>query len=67
MLKVESKHPYLVLVDVAMPLLKRLDAAQEIKGRMPDVKIIFVNLNHDIDLIAEGRRTPSATFVTRCF
>jgi len=45
--QVASIHPQLVLVDVAMPLLNGLDAGEQVRHKMPDVKIIFVTMNHD--------------------
>ena len=60
-----SLHPHLVLVDVAMPLLNGLDAGQQIKHKMPDVKIIFVTMNHDVDLIAEAFRRGASGFLPK--
>lgn len=48
--------PDVILVDIGMPLLNGLDAVVRIKRRMPDVKVIYVTINHDPDLIAESLR-----------
>ena len=63
--QVASIHPDLVLVDIAMPLLNGLDAAQQIKHRLPDVKIIFVTMIHDVDLIAEAFRLGASGYLPK--
>jgi DNA-binding NarL/FixJ family response regulator len=63
--QVASLHPHLVLLDVAMPLLNGLDAGQRIKHKMPDVKIIFVTMHHDVDLIAEAFRRGASGYLPK--
>jgi DNA-binding NarL/FixJ family response regulator len=41
---VQSLHPDLVLLDIAMPLLNGIDAARQIKKSCPDVKLIFLTM-----------------------
>jgi DNA-binding NarL/FixJ family response regulator len=48
--------PDLVMVDLAMPLLNGLDAAKELKKRLPSVKLIFLTMNEDPDLAVEAVR-----------
>jgi CheY-like chemotaxis protein len=43
--------PEVVVVDVAMPRLNGLDAARQIKHTMPQVKLIFMTMNEDPDLV----------------
>jgi len=58
-------HPDLVLIDIAMPLLNGLDAAQQIKHKFPDVKIIFVTMIHDVDVIAEAFRRGASGYLPK--
>jgi len=60
-------RPHLVIVDVAMPLLNGLDAAQQEKELVPSVKLIFLTMNHDADLAAEAfRRGASGYLLKTC-
>src|SRR5215475_10488483 len=52
----ERLQPDVILVDIGMPLLNGLEAAQRIQRVLPDVKVIYVTINHDPDLIAEALR-----------
>jgi DNA-binding NarL/FixJ family response regulator len=60
-------RPHLVIVDVAMPSLNGLDAAQQAKELMPSVKVVFLTMNHDADLAAEAfRRGASGYLLKTC-
>lgn len=60
-------RPDLIIVDVAMPLLNGLDAGQQIKELIPSVKLIFVSMNNDADVVAEAfRRGASGYLVKSC-
>jgi DNA-binding NarL/FixJ family response regulator len=60
-------RPHLVIVDVAMPLLNGLDAAQQAKALMPSVKVVFLTMNHEADLAAEAfRRGASGYLLKTC-
>ncbi len=48
--------PDIVVLDIAMPLLNGLDAARQLRKSMPGVKIIFLTMNEDPDLVAEAFR-----------
>ena len=37
--------PDLVILDIAMPHLNGLDAAQQIKQKLPSVKLVFMTMN----------------------
>lgn len=49
-------RPDVVLTDVTMPLLNGLDAGRELKKLMPQVKLIFLTMNSDIELACEALR-----------
>jgi len=59
--------PHVAIVDIAMPLLNGLDAAQQAKERFPGVKLIFLTMNHDADLTVEAfRRGASGYLLKTC-
>ncbi len=59
--------PHLVIVDVSMPILNGLDAAQQVKELLPSVKVVFLTMNHDADLAAEAfRRGASGYLLKTC-
>lgn len=60
-------RPDLIIVDVSMPLLNGLDAGQQAKELLPSVKVIFLTMNHDVDLAAEAfRRGASGYLLKTC-
>ncbi len=63
----KRQKPDLVIVDISMPLLNGLDAGQEIKLALPDVKMIFLTVNDDPDLVLEAfQRGASVYWLKHC-
>jgi len=59
--------PDVVIVDVAMPQLNGLDAAEMVKEKHPRVKLIFLTMSLAADIAAEAfRRGASAYVVKHC-
>ena len=58
-------HPDVVLLDIAMPLLNGLDAARQLKRLMPEVKVIFLTVSEDPDLVAEAFRVGASGFLLK--
>ena len=58
-------RPDIVVLDVGMPLLNGVDAARQLKRLMPDVKVIFLTVNEDPDLVAEAFRAGASGFVLK--
>lgn len=57
MLKMVSKlMPDVVLMDIAMPNLNGFDAGEKLKKRLPDVKLVFLTVNEDPDMVTEAFR-----------
>lgn len=48
--------PDLVLVDLNMPLLNGLDASEQLKQTLPNIKIIVLTMNEDPEIAAETMR-----------
>ncbi len=47
-------NPDVVVLDIGMPLLNGLDAARQMKVKMPGIKIIFLTMNRDPELAMEA-------------
>jgi DNA-binding NarL/FixJ family response regulator len=45
-------RPDVIVVDVSMPLLNGLDAAQKIKEQVPNIKFVFLTMRDDPNLAA---------------
>jgi DNA-binding NarL/FixJ family response regulator len=61
----QKLHPDVILVDIGMPLLNGLEAAQRIKRTLPNVKVIYVTINCDPDLIAEAFRRGASGYLPK--
>jgi DNA-binding NarL/FixJ family response regulator len=58
-------QPEVVVVDVAMPELNGLDAAQQLRHNMPNVKVVFMTMNEDPDLVGEAFRAGASAFLLK--
>jgi len=59
-------RPDVVVMDVGMPLLNGLDAARQLKKKVPDVKIVFLTMNDDPDLATEAMRAGASAYLLKC-
>ena len=57
--------PDVVVLDVAMPLLNGLDAGRKLKEQMPDVRLIFVTMNEDPDLVVQAFRIGASGYLLK--
>jgi DNA-binding NarL/FixJ family response regulator len=65
--KASQLKPDAIIVDIAMPLLNGLDAAEHLKKMLPGVKIIFLTMNTETDVAAEAfRRGASGYLLKTC-
>lgn len=62
---VDELKPDVVLLDIGMPLLNGLDAARELKKRMPRLKLIFLTMNSDSDIAAKALQTGAAGYLLK--
>ncbi len=58
-------RPDLVVLDIAMPLLNGLDAARHLKPAMPNLKLIFMTMNEDPDMVGEAFRAGASGFLLK--
>ncbi|MCM3870678.1 MAG: response regulator transcription factor [Pyrinomonadaceae bacterium] len=48
--------PDVIVLDIGMPLMNGLNAGQRLKQLMPAVKLIYLTMNHDQDMVGEAFR-----------
>jgi DNA-binding NarL/FixJ family response regulator len=48
----QQTRPDVILVDIGMPILNGLEAAQRIRRVLPEVRVIYVTINYDPELVA---------------
>ena len=51
--------PDVAIIDISMPQLNGLSAAEQIKSRLPKLKVVFLTVNSDVEMAAEAFRRGS--------
>jgi DNA-binding NarL/FixJ family response regulator len=57
--------PDIIVLDIGMPELNGLDAARQLKHRMPKVKLIFLTVNKDPYIVGEAFRAGASAFLLK--
>ena len=57
--------PDIIVLDISMPKLNGLEAAQPIKQIMPEVKLIFLTMHEDPDLAVEAFRVGASGYLLK--
>jgi DNA-binding NarL/FixJ family response regulator len=57
--------PDVVLLDIGMPLLNGLDAARELRKRMPYIKLVFLTMESDSYIAAEAFRAGASAYLLK--
>jgi DNA-binding NarL/FixJ family response regulator len=57
--------PDIIVLDIGMPLLNGLEAARQLKSKMPAVKIIFLTMQEDPDLAVEAMRCGASGYLLK--
>ena len=57
--------PDVILLDIGMPLLNGLEAARQLKVKLPTVKLIFLTMHEDPDLAVEAMRAGASGFLLK--
>jgi DNA-binding NarL/FixJ family response regulator len=60
-----THKPDLVILDIAMPHLNGLDAAQQIKQKLPSIKLVFMTMNQAPEVAAEAFRRGASGYVLK--
>ena len=58
-------HPNVVVLDIGMPLMNGLTAGQELKQKLPLVKLVYITMNQDPDLAGEAFRLGASAFLLK--
>jgi DNA-binding NarL/FixJ family response regulator len=58
-------QPEIIVLDIAMPQLNGLDAARHLKRTTPKIKLIFMTMNEDPDLVGETFRAGASGFLLK--
>jgi DNA-binding NarL/FixJ family response regulator len=53
------------ILDVSMPSMNGLDAARELRRRVPDTRIVFLTMNEDPDVAAEAFRLGASGYLLK--
>ena len=61
----EELKPDVVLLDIGMPLMNGLDAARELRKRMPYIKMIFLTMESDSYIAAEAFRAGASAYLLK--
>jgi len=57
--------PDLIVVDFGMPLLNGFDAAQRVREKLPEVKLVFLTMQDNVNLAAAALELGSTAFVLK--
>jgi len=57
--------PHIIILDIAMPRLNGLDAGEQIKQKLPSVKLVFLTMNSAADVAAEAFRRGASGYVLK--
>jgi DNA-binding NarL/FixJ family response regulator len=58
-------RPDVILVDIGMPLLNGLHAAERIKRALPALKVVYVTINQDPEIITEAFRRGASGYLLK--
>jgi DNA-binding NarL/FixJ family response regulator len=57
--------PAVIVLDVGMPIMNGLSAGQELKRKLPLVKLIYLTMNQDPDIAGEAFRLGASAFLVK--
>ena len=58
-------NPDVIILDIGMPQLNGLDAGEQIKHKLPSVKLVFLTMNMAADVAAEAFRRGASAYVLK--
>jgi DNA-binding NarL/FixJ family response regulator len=57
--------PDVILLDIGMPLLNGLEAARQLKNKLPTVRLIFLTMQEDPELAVEAMRAGASGYLLK--
>jgi DNA-binding NarL/FixJ family response regulator len=57
--------PDVILLDIGMPLLNGLEAARQLKNKLPAVRLIFLTMQEDPELAVEAMRAGASGYLLK--
>ena len=63
--RAQELKPDVVILDIAMPQLNGLDAAEQLKRLLPSCKLVFMTMNMEPDVAAEAFRRGASGYVVK--
>jgi DNA-binding NarL/FixJ family response regulator len=61
----EKLQPDVIVLDISMPHLSGLEAARQIRRQLPRVKLVFLTMYEDADLVAEAFRAGASGYLLK--
>ena len=61
----DELKPDVIVLDISMPLLNGLEAARQIKQRLPDIKLVFLTMNEEPEVAAEAFRAGASGYLLK--
>jgi DNA-binding NarL/FixJ family response regulator len=58
-------NPDVVVLDISMPRLNGIEAAAQLRRKLPEVKVVFLTVNEDPDVAAEAIRLGASAFLLK--
>ena len=58
-------NPAAIVLDISMPLMNGLTAGQELKKKLPLVKLVYLTMSQDPDLAGEAFRLGASAFLVK--
>lgn len=58
-------NPDVIIVDISMPRLNGLEAARQLKKKLPGAKLVFLTMNQEISLAAEAFTLGASAFLLK--
>ena len=65
LVKAPELKPDVIVLDIGMPLLNGLDAAERLKLRLPEAKLVFLTMNDDPNLAAAALNLGAVGYVLK--
>ena len=60
-----SLNPNVIVLDIGMPTMNGLIAGQRLKQMMPSVKLVYLTMNQDPDLVGEAFRLGASAYLLK--